>query len=177
VVESLEPRLALATGLLSTLVSVVRSNNSQSLLAPGATAGVTEGTELAASVRLTRRPDSAITVSFKSLAPLEVGVPSTPLRFTPANWNQPQSVSFASFQDGSRDGDQLVPVSMTAAVAKTPQAHSSKKIWIESQSPPRAWFKMQLLRNFSEVPDAFTADSFFNFVKDRIQVFKKGCIF
>jgi len=130
--ESLEPRLALATGLLSTLVSVVRSNNSQSLLAPGATAGVTEGTELAASVRLTRRPDSAITVSFKSLAPLEVGVPSTPLRFTPANWNQPQSVSFASFQDGSRDGDRLVPVSMTAAVAKTPQANSSKKIWIES---------------------------------------------
>ena len=130
--ESLEPRLALATGLLSTLVSVVRGDNSHSLLAPGATAGVTEGTELAANVRLTRRPDSAITVTFESLTPLEVGVPSTPLRFTPANWNQPQSVSFASFQDGSRDGDQLVPMSMTAAVAKNPKAHSSKKIWIES---------------------------------------------
>ena len=108
--ESLEPRLALATGLLSTLVSVVRGDTGHGLLVPGATAEVTEGTELAASVRLTRRPDSAITVTFKSLTPLEVGVPSTPLRFTPANWNQPQSVSFASLQDGSRDEDQLVPV-------------------------------------------------------------------
>lgn len=129
--ESLEPRLAPATGLLSTLVSVL-GDNSHSLLAPGATQGVAEGTELAASVRLTRRPDSAITVTFKSLTPLEVGVPSTPLRFTPANWNQPQSISFVSFQDGSRDGDQLVPVSMTAAVAGNPKAQSSKKIWIES---------------------------------------------
>ena len=147
--ESLEPRLALATGPLSTLVSVVRGDNSHGLLAPGATAGIAEGTELAASVRLTRRPDSAITVTFQSLAPLEVGVPSAPLRFTPANWNQPQSVSFASFQDGSRDGDQLVPVSMTAAIARNPQAHASKKIWIESldsgvitpESPPTDTYK------------------------------------
>jgi hypothetical protein len=65
-IESLEPRLALATGLLSTLVSVVRGDNSHSLLAPGATAEVTEGTALAASVRLTRRPDSPITVTFQS---------------------------------------------------------------------------------------------------------------
>ncbi len=128
--ESLESRLALATGLLSTLV--VLGDNSHSLLAPGASGGVAEGTELTASVRLTRRPDSAITVTFKSLTPLEVGVPSTPLRFTPANWNQPQSISFVSFQDGSRDGDQLVPVSMTAAVAGNPKAQSSKTIWIES---------------------------------------------
>ena len=83
--ESLEPRLALATGLLSTLVSVVRDDSSHSLLRPGATAAVLEGTELAASVRLTRRPNSAITVTFKSLASLEVGVPPTALRFTRAN--------------------------------------------------------------------------------------------
>ena len=130
--ESLEPRLALATGLLSTLVSVVRSDNSHSLLAPGATAGVTEGTELAANVRLTRRPDSAITVTFKSLTPLEVGVPSTPLRFTRANWNQPQVVSFASLQDGSRDGDHRVPLAMKTAVARNQHKQATKKIWIES---------------------------------------------
>ncbi len=130
--ESLEPRLALATGLLSTLVSVVRSDNSHSLLAPGATAGVTEGTELAANVRLTRRPDSAITVTFKSLTPLEVGVPSTPLRFTRANWNQPQVVSFASLQDGSRDGDHRVPLAMKTVVARNPHKQATKKIWIES---------------------------------------------
>ena len=83
--ESLEPRLALATGLLSTLVSVIRDDSRHSLLRPGATAAVLEGTELAASVRLTRRPNSEITVTFKSLAPLEVGVPPTALRFTQAN--------------------------------------------------------------------------------------------
>jgi hypothetical protein len=130
--ESLEPRLALATGLLSTLVSVVRSDNSHSVLAPGATAGVTEGTELAAKVRLTRRPDSAITVTFKSLTPLEVGVPSTPLRFTRANWNQPQVVSFASLQDGSRDGDHRVPLAMKTVVARNPHKQATTKIWIET---------------------------------------------
>lgn len=140
--ESLEPRLALATGLLSTLVSVVRDDNSHSLLAPGATAEVAEGTELAASVRLTRKPDSAITVTFKSLAPLEVGAAdwyfptatssSTTLRFTRANWNQPQAVKFAALQDGSLDGDHRVPVKMTTAVARNPQTLATKKIWVES---------------------------------------------
>ena len=140
--ESLEPRLALATGLLSTLVSVVRDDNSHSLLAPGATAEVAEGTELAASVRLTRKPDSAITVTFKSLAPLEVSAAdwyfpkatssSTTLRFTRANWNQPQAVKLAALQDGSLDGDHRVPVKMTTAVARNPQTLATKKIWIES---------------------------------------------
>lgn len=140
--ESLEPRLALATGLLSTLVSVVRDDNSQSLLAAGATAEITEGQELAANVRLTRRPDSAIVVSFQSRAPLEVGTAdwyfptaaasSTTLRFTRANWDKPQSVSFAALQDGVRDGDQLVPVRMTAAVAAEPHRQTTRRLMIES---------------------------------------------
>ena len=138
----LEPRLALATGLLSTLVSVVRENSSDNLLRPGATAAVLEGTELATSVRLTRRPDSEITVTFKSLAPLEVGTadwyfptaaaPPTTLRFTQANWNKPQSVSFAALQDGVRDGDQLVPVRMTAAVAAKPHMQATRRLVIKS---------------------------------------------
>ena len=140
--ESLEPRLALATGLLSTLVSVVRDDNSQSLLAAGATAEITEGQELAANVRLTRRPDSAIVVSFQSRAPLEVGTAdwyfptvaaaSNTLRFTRANWNTPQSVSFAALQDGVRDGDQLVPVRMTAAVAAKPHMQATRRLMIKS---------------------------------------------
>ena len=130
--ESLEPRLALATGLLSTLVSVVRDDSSHSLLRPGATAAVLEGTELAASVRLTRRPNSAITVTFKSLASLEVGVPPTALRFTRANWNEPQSVSFAALQDGVRDGDHLVPVRLTAAVTAKPHTQATRRLVIKS---------------------------------------------
>ena len=130
--ESLEPRLTLATGLLSTLVSVVRDDNSRSLLAPGATAQVAEGQDLAAHVRLLRKPNSAITVSFKNPAPLEVGAPLTTLRFTPANWKQPQTVSFRSLQDGSRDGDSLVPVTMSVAVAAKPKVQAAKQIWIDS---------------------------------------------
>ena len=140
--ESLEPRLALATGLLSTLVSVVRDDNSQSLLAAGATAEITEGQELAANVRLTRRPDSAIVVSFQSRAPLEVGTADwyfptaaaspTTLRFTRANWDKPQSVSFAALQDGVRDGDQLVPVRMTAAIAAEPHRQTTRRLMIRS---------------------------------------------
>ena len=140
--ESLEPRLALATGLLSTLVSVVRDDNSHSLLAPGAPAEITEGQELGAHVRLTRRPDSAIVISFQSRAPLEVGTTdwyfptataaSNTLRFTRANWNTPQSVSFAALQDGVRDGDQLVPVRMTAAVAAKPHMQATRRLMIKS---------------------------------------------
>lgn len=51
--ESLEPRLALATGLLSTLVSAVDDQSGRSLLAPGAMAEVTEGQEVIVRVRLT----------------------------------------------------------------------------------------------------------------------------
>jgi hypothetical protein len=130
-VESLEPRLALATGLLSTLVSI-RDESGQKLLAPGAMAEIAEGEQLTASVRLTRKPDSAITVSFKSLAPLEVAAPPTTLRFTKANWNQPQTVTFDSFQDNVRDGDHLVPVKMTTAVARNPQRQAARKVWVES---------------------------------------------
>ncbi len=131
-VESLEPRLALATGLLSTLVSVVRDDASHSLLAPGTTTKITEGEQLTASVRLTRKPDSAILVSFKNPAALEVGAPLTTLRFTRATWNQPQTVSFASLQDGSRDGDHVVPVKMKTAVARNPQSKATKTVRIES---------------------------------------------
>ena len=131
-VEALEPRLALATGLLSTLVSIVDAESGRNLGRPGATAEIAEGEQVTASVRLTRKPDSAITVSFKSLAPLEVAAPATTLRFTKANWNQPQTVTFGSFQDGSRDGDHLVPVKMTTAVARNPQRQAARKVWIES---------------------------------------------
>lgn len=132
-VESLEPRLALATGLLSTLVSVVGDQSGRSLLAPGRPAVASEGQEMLASVRLTRQPTSAITVSFKSLAPLEVAAPSTTLRFTRANWSQPQPVSFSSLQDNSRDGDNLVPVNMSVAVAAKPQVKAARRIWIDSR--------------------------------------------
>lgn len=131
-VESLEPRLALATGLLSTLVSVVRDDQGRSLLAPGATAEIAEGRDLAASVRLTRRPDKAIIVSFQSLAPLEVAATPTPLRFTRANWNQPQTVSLGSLQDNVRDGDTLVPVRMRVAVATKPHVQAFRQLWIDS---------------------------------------------
>lgn len=131
-VESLEPRLALATGLLSTLVSAVDEQSGRSLLAPGAMAEVTEGQEVIARVRLTRRPQTAIDVSFESAVPLELAATSVPLRFTAANWNQPQSVSLRSLQDNVRDGDSIVPVRMTTAVAGKPKVQAVRNIWVES---------------------------------------------
>ncbi len=141
-VESLEPRLALATGLLSTLVSVVQNDQGHGLLAPGATANINEGQQLAARVRLARRPDSPILVSFKSVAPLEVGVTETTLRFTRNNWNQPQAISLRSIQDNVVDGDSFVPVRMTTAIdvpandlqagARRPQSQATRNIWVES---------------------------------------------
>jgi len=130
--EALEPRLALATGLLSTLVSVVRDDNQQSLLAPGSTAVVAEGEQVTASVRLTRKPDSAILVTVASRAPLEVAVPPAPLRFTKDNWNVPQAVSLRSLQDDGRDGDHTLPVTVTAAVARNPQSRATRKVWVDS---------------------------------------------
>ena len=129
-VESLEPRLALATAPLGTLVSV-RDGDGLNLLAPGATA-VHEGQELTAFVSLTRKPHSKITVAFNSLAPLEVATPGTTLTFTRANWSKPQTVTFGSIQDGSRDGDHRVPVTMTTTVAKTPQSTATRNVRIDS---------------------------------------------
>jgi len=131
--ESLEPRLALATGLLSTLVRV-HDQSGHNLLAPGATADIQEGAELAASVSLKRKPDSEILVTFKSAAAtLEAGVPPTTLLFTRDNWRVPQTVPLRSLQDNVRDGNQRVSVQMTTAVAKSPQSQAAtKKIWIES---------------------------------------------
>jgi len=140
--ESLEPRLALATGLLSTLVSVVRDDQSHSMLAPGATANIYEGQQLAARVRLKRKPDHPILVSFKSLAPLEVGATETTLRFTRNNWNRPQAIALRSLQDNVRDGDNLVPVRMTTAIyvpandlqtaARRLQSQATRNIWVKS---------------------------------------------
>jgi hypothetical protein len=132
-VESLEPRLALATGLLSTLVQV-HDQSGQNLLAPGATADIHEGQEVAASVSLKRKPNSDILVTFKSAAAaLEAGVAPTTLLFTRDNWKVPQTVPLRSLQDNVLDNNQRVSVQMTTAVAKSPQSQAAtKKIWIES---------------------------------------------
>lgn len=104
--ESLEPRLALATGLLRTLVSVVDESNTNLLAASSAdlALAVSEGTAIAAGVRLTRRPDAPVRISFASSGPLEVRVATdtsavyvpaddlsgaSPLVFTRRNWNVP----------------------------------------------------------------------------------------
>ena len=110
-IESLEPRLALATGLLSTLVSVVDDASTNLLAASSANlaADVTEGSSLTAHVKLTRRPDAPVRVSFASSGPLEIGVgdhPNAgllappPLVFTPSNWNIPQTLSIRALEDG-----------------------------------------------------------------------------
>ena len=75
-VESLEPRLALATGLLSTLVSV-RDDAGQRLLAPGGTAAITEGQELTALVPLPMSVPRYVAVTGVAAAAVPVSSAST----------------------------------------------------------------------------------------------------
>ena len=146
--ESLEPRLALATGLLGTLVSVVDDANTNLLAASSAgfAVPVNEGTAVTASVQLTRRPNAPVRISFSSSVPLEIGVLSDasavyvpandlsttpPLVFNRANWNIAQTLSIRSLEDGVADGPRMLPVRMTVSTAGRPGA--TKAIWVESR--------------------------------------------
>lgn len=104
-VESLEPRLALATGLLDTLVSVVDEAGTN-LLAQGA--AVAEGGQLVARVALSRRPDAPVTVALAMSDRSELTVSTSAITFTAANWNVPREVVFQAVDDGVADGNQAV---------------------------------------------------------------------
>lgn len=146
--ESLEPRLALATGQLGTLVSVVDDANTNLLAATSANLAVvvTEGTAITASVKLTRPPTHPVSISFASSGPLEVGVGpaasagsvpaddlsiTPPLVFTRTNWNMPQTLSIRSIEDGVADGTRMLPVRYS--VATPGRTTATKVIWIESR--------------------------------------------
>jgi len=146
--ESLEPRLARATGQLGTLVSVVDDANTNLLAATSANlaVGVTEGTAITASVKLTRPPTAPVRISFASSGPLEVAVGTAasagsvtaddlsvapPLVFTRTNWNIPQTLSIRSIEDGVADGTRLLPVRYSVATPGRDPA--TNVIWIESR--------------------------------------------
>jgi len=85
---------------------------------------VTEGSAIMASVKLTRRTDTAVCVSFVSSGPLELGVggdslgvggsaegiASPTLVFTSSNWNVAQTFPIRSIQDNVADGTRTLPV-------------------------------------------------------------------
>jgi CubicO group peptidase (beta-lactamase class C family)/streptogramin lyase len=146
--ESLEPRLALATGPLGTLVSVVDDANTNLLAASsgGLAVPVNEGSAITASVQLTRRPNAPVRIAFASSGPLEIGmrgdvsavyVPADdltappPLVFSRVNWNIPQTLSIRSLEDGVADGTRTLPVRMTVSTAG--RAAATKGIWVESR--------------------------------------------
>lgn len=137
----------MATGLLSTLVSVVSDSNVDLLAASSAdrAVDVTEGSAITASVKLTRRPDDVVRVSFVSSGPLELGADGDPLGvggsakgiapptlvFTSSNWNVAQTIPIRSIQDNVADGTRTLPVRMSiAAIGK---ATATKAIWINSR--------------------------------------------
>ncbi|MFM8890286.1 MAG: hypothetical protein ACKOTB_01455, partial [Planctomycetia bacterium] len=161
--ESLEPRLAMATGPLGTLVSVVDGTNTNLLAAKSAdrAVGIDEGSQIVASVKLTRRPDAPVRVSFVSSGPLEVGVgdgssglvgAATVLRtppslvFTPSNWSVSQSLPIRAIEDGVADGNRTLPVRVSVVTAGKATA---KAIWIESRDSAA-------LRDVSPEAGAFT---------------------
>lgn len=131
--EPLEPRLALATGLLQTLVTIVDDAGGNLLdhATAAQAAAVGEGEELVASVRLARRPDRPVTVRLATNDPLEVAPSVGSLRFTRANWNIPQPVAIRSIADGVADGDQRLAVKLTVATAG--RQPLTQRIWIDSR--------------------------------------------
>ena len=144
-IESLEPRLALATGPLGTLVSIVDDIGRDLLAATssGTAVPVNEGHEIAAIVRLTRQPSAPVRVGFSNSDPLEVGLgrsnggsgnasleSPTPLTFTPSNWNIPQLLSIRAIEDGVADGTRQIPLRVSFATAG--RAPLARTLWIES---------------------------------------------
>ncbi|MEI8368171.1 MAG: hypothetical protein WCJ31_07025 [Planctomycetia bacterium] len=131
--ESLEPRLALATGLLATLVSIVDDSGNNLLAASSAdqAAPVAEGQQLTASVKLTRQPDAPVRVGFATPDPSEVDlVSSSSLLFTRTNWNIPQRLSIRGIEDGVADSTRQIPLRVFIATAA--RAPLTKPLWIES---------------------------------------------
>ena len=146
--EQLQPRLTLATGQLSTLVSVV-DDSEQDLLAASSldhAIGLDEGASITASVKLRRRPDAPVRVSFATSNPMELrvdderdqiyagslnkfNVPPV-LVFERTNWNIAQTFSIQSLEDGAADGTFTLPVRMSIATAG--RATAAKTIWIDS---------------------------------------------
>jgi hypothetical protein len=119
ILESLESRLALAGTPLATLVEVTAAGG-DSLV--GAETAVEEGRSLVATVQLTRRPAAPVLVSFKSADVLQVTTDLPTLRFTRADWNQPQTIRFSAIEDGSLDGDRSVPVAMRISLPSSSRA-------------------------------------------------------
>ncbi len=140
--ESLEPRLAMATGPLSTLLSIVDGSGASLLGAQsvGQAASVAEGAAIAASVKLTRQPSAPVRVSLTSGDRTEVGLGENSgrggaggnagLLFTPANWNLPQTLPIRGIEDGVADGTRLLPLRLS--ISTSGQASLSRQIWIKT---------------------------------------------
>ena len=71
---------------------------------------VTEESTDTFSVSLTAEPLAEVMLNVVSDDTDEVTVDVVPLTFTPANWNQPQTVTVSGVQDHTVDGDQSVPL-------------------------------------------------------------------
>jgi hypothetical protein len=63
-----------------------------------------------------------VLVSFKSADVLQVTTDLPTLRFTRADWNQPQTIRFSAIEDGSLDGDRSVPVAMRISLPSSSRA-------------------------------------------------------
>jgi hypothetical protein len=66
------------------------------------TLSLTEGLSGTYQIRLTSQPAAPVTITLTTDG--EIGVSPTILVFTPANWNQPQTVTVTAFDDGQDEG-------------------------------------------------------------------------
>ena len=128
--ESLEPRLPLAANPFTSLVSITDAEGTSLITGRNS---IVEGDTLVALVQLTRKPAAAVRVAIQSGDSLQVSASLPSLRFTRANWDQPQAVTFTAVQDGSADGNKIVPVAMRVSLPSRPwHGKAAKSLQFES---------------------------------------------
>lgn len=131
-----------------TLASVLYDTDKDLLTAssPNLAVSLEEGSEITAYVKLKRKPKSEVRISFTSSGPLELNVynplsapyggsvvnysPPPVLIFDSSNWNEPQTISIKSIEDGSADGTRTLPLRMS--ISSRGMATVTKPIWVHS---------------------------------------------
>ncbi|MEG4815246.1 S8 family serine peptidase [Microcoleus sp. K5-D4] len=76
------------------------------------------------TVKLNSQPSANVSIDLSSSNPAEATVSSNSLTFTPANWNQPQTVTVTGVDDSVADGSQTYNI-VTAATVSTDTNYSN----------------------------------------------------
>jgi hypothetical protein len=104
-------------------LDVVNEDNDDlgiAVVAPSSLATSEAGTQDSFTVVLQSQPTANVTIAVASSDTTEATVSTSQLEFTPANWNQPQTVTVTGVDDAIDDGDQPFTIILGAASSEDP---------------------------------------------------------